>query len=156
MMLAHSVAAGLDWEDPAPGEARIGGHPEHIAVDLVCNLTLYANDDLVGVLDRTLRLWRDYGPVGATKLEGRAPGDLLESITGLEVEDFLALGFALVVQRLNWEPGLPWRLADSFGSDMDEAKKAAFLEYMSRTPGEMTQRLRSVPPRSGLGRHGLP
>ena len=64
LMLSHAVGAGLNWPETDPDEPRIGGHPEHIAVDFVCNQTLYGDDDLVGVLDRTLRLWRDYGCVG--------------------------------------------------------------------------------------------
>jgi hypothetical protein len=148
LMLTHAVGASLNWPETEADEPRIGGHPERIAVDFVCNQTLYGDDDLVGVLDRTLRLWRDYGSVGAPKLGGRQPAELLESITGLEIEDFLALGFTLYLQRLQWTPGAPWRLADTFGSDMDEAKKAAFLAFVARTPEQMTDRLRRSPPRS--------
>jgi hypothetical protein len=149
VMLTHTVAVGLNWGDTPPGEPHIGGFPEHVASDLVCNQTLYSGDDVISVLDRTLRLWREFGAVGADKLGGRHPAELLERITGLEVEDFLALGFALYVQRLNWAPGQPFRLADTFGSHMAEEKKAAFLQYIARTPYEMTNRLRSDPPRSG-------
>ena len=77
LMLSQAVGAGLNWPETDPDEPRIGGHPEHIAVDFVCNQTLYGDDDLVGVLDRTLRLWRDYGCVGAPKLSGREPSELL-------------------------------------------------------------------------------
>ena len=86
LMLSHAVGAGLTWADTPAGGPTIGGHPEHIAADLVCNQTLYGSDDLVGVLDRTLRLWREYGFVGSEKLGGRQPAELLESITGLEIK----------------------------------------------------------------------
>lgn len=148
VMVSHAIGASLKWSEPTPHQPKIGGFPEHIAADLVCNNTLYDSDDLVSVLDRTVRLWRDFGNIGAIKLDGRHPAKLLENITGLEVEDFLSLGFALYVHRLEWTPGSPGRLADTFRSGMEEEKKAAFLSYVARTPEEMTERLRSTPPRS--------
>ena len=155
LMLSHAVAAGLSWGGTSPGGPTIGGVPEHIASDMVCNQTLYNSDDVVSLLDRTLRMWRQYGAVGADKLGGRQPAALLESITGLEIEDFLALGLALYLHRVNWAPGTPGRLADTFGSDIAEDKKASFLGYVARTPDDMTQRLRSAPPRSRWDSHGL-
>ena len=148
MILSHAVGTSLNWGEPQEGEPRIGGFPEHIAVDLVCNQTLYSSDDMVSVLDRTSRLWRDFGHHGAPEIGGRDPAALLETITGLEVEDFVALGFALYAHRAAWVPGQPMRLMDDFGCDMEPAKKTAFLEIVARTPEALKEALQVSPPRS--------
>lgn len=147
-LLCHCVADSLHWGPAQVGEAKIGGFPERLAVDLVCNQTLNNADDAIGVLDRTRRLWRDFGKFGAPKIGGRDPAALLREITSLEVEDFIALGFALYANRMAWRPERPPGLADDFVCDMDGEKKAAFLRLTARTTEAMTQALRDTPPRS--------
>jgi hypothetical protein len=149
LMLSHAAAVSLDWGEAPEGSGIIGNFPEHVAADLACNQSLYNKDDLLSVLDRTLRLWRDYGRYGAPLMDGREPIALLEEASGLELEDILALTFALYAHRLEWKPGAPFRFADDFGCDMEAEKKEAYLKMVCRTPEEMTARLRTKPPRSG-------
>jgi hypothetical protein len=147
-MLSHCVADTLVVEGATKQEAKIGRFPERLAVDLVCNQTLNSIEDPVSLFDRTIRLWRDFGDVGAPCIGGRDPATLLQEITSLEVEDFVAMGFALYAHRLAWRPGRPLALADDFGCDIDEGSKRAFLAHTSRSLDEMSQTLKTTPPRS--------
>ena len=147
-MLSHCVADTLVVEGAAAEEAEIGRFPERLAVDLVCNQTLNRVEDPVGIFDRTIRLWRDFGAFGSPFIEGRDPATLLHEITSLEVEDFAAIGFALYAHRLASGPGRPLALADDFGCDIDDGRRRAFLAHTSRSFDEMTQTLKTTPPRS--------
>ena len=109
---------------------------------------------MVSVLDRTSRLWRDFGHHGVPEIGGRDPAALLETITGLEVEDFVALGFALYAHRAAWVPGQPMRLMDDFGCDMEPAKKTAFLEIVARTPEALKRGIAGLATKVGLGSSG--
>ena len=64
------------------------------------------HDDVLGALDRTLRLWIDYGDETRTQL-GHSASELLQLAVGLDVQDILGFGFALLAHSITWKPGDP-------------------------------------------------
>jgi len=105
------------YEDRGGSEQKIAGLPADLAVHLVVNHFFNATEDTAGLLDRTIRLWRDYGPGQAHRLYGGLqPTEILEQATGIEVEDFLAMAFAVWSFHMAWEPGKPIAL----NSDLHE------------------------------------
>lgn len=145
-MLTHTVGVDLNWGDAMGDEGeKFGGFPENVAVDLISNQTFYDSDDIVSVIDRNHRLWRDYEAVTSELLDGFAPNDLLRAACGLDVEDFFAYGFALIALPMAWEPGKPFGIYDDFGGDTNTVKKRKFIGIVSRTVEELTQRMAEEP-----------
>jgi hypothetical protein len=139
LLLTHAVAATFANEPPDAGE-RIGGFPAPVAVDLSCNLDFNASRDVYAVIDRTLRLWRKYGEVGA-KLVSADPAKLLQNATGLEVEDLVAFGFAIWTALDAWEWGTPILVNRDLVPNADPIKWATFLEMVASTPEEAATRV---------------
>jgi len=139
-MLTHSVASTLGTQH-SEHPRLLGGVSEDLAIDIVCNQAFNESDDIYSVIDRHVRLWRDFGPVGAAKLGGQLPAHLVKAATGIELEDFLALGFSLFSFMNSWTWGGPQKLAEDFSSDMDPRIRAIFLDYVAATQEELQPRL---------------
>ena len=113
IMLTHALGAvlGLDDDD---GE-MLGEIPAHMMLYLVQNHALYQEDDAYASIDRTIRLWRDFGP-RATGAKLRAePAELLREATGLDLEDLLAMGFAAWGSANAWSSDEPLLMSANFG-----------------------------------------
>lgn len=149
IMLTHAVGSTLSAVREDEGR-MLGVFPAHQLLNLARNQALYEEDDVYSSVDRTLHLWREYGP-RVWRAEGlRAePAELLKEATGLELEDMLALGFAAWAYSTQWEPDRPLLLnaKDMGGIAMAEEKIQAFLGLVSATPEEL---------RSGLVRANSP
>lgn len=135
LMLSHVVAADFYTGPPDDGD-MIGGLPAKLAVDIVNNQGFNSREDVMSLLDRTLRLWRTYGEVGASKIGGRLPADVLADITGLEIEDILSMAFGIWAHSSNWNFGDPLLLNLGLHPDMDPAKWERFLALVAGTPEE--------------------
>lgn len=140
LLLTHAVAAGFSTRDPDT-EDQIGGVPAQLAVDLVTNFAFNSSEDLIALLDRTLRLWRDLGGVARERLGGPSPAEILTEVTGLELEDLLAMAFAVMSHRMSWSVGEPVLLNPGLHPGMDRDKWSAFLDLVGVTPDEMADRL---------------
>ncbi len=114
---------------------------------MLSNQAFHDQDDIYSVLDRHLRLWRDYGPAVASMLGDRSPSELFIAATGIQVEEFLALGLALFAHFLAWKPGQPMRLLDDFNSDIPVRTKEAFLKMTAASIDELSVSCQA-PPRS--------
>jgi hypothetical protein len=148
VMLSHAIAAVNQIEDERPADGpTLVGFPEDLALDMVRNQAFYDQDDIYSVLDRQLRLWREYDPRVTSILDGNTPGELLEAATGLSVKDVLALGMALYAHFLGWKPGLPARLLDDFNSDLPDQTKESFRQLVAATMDELAAQCQT-PPRS--------
>lgn len=99
-MLVHTVADTLR-DRRTPGEPRLGGLPQSLAMELVRNQLFHQADDPGDMLARHRRLWRDYGPPAAAATGLRAdPWTLLSDTLGAEPDDILALAFALYAHSI--------------------------------------------------------
>jgi hypothetical protein len=104
--LVHAVGDTFDAGDPSAAD-RIGRWPSDAVLDLVANYGFHEGDDKWALLLRTATLWRHHGHLAEGHFEGRTAIDLLVEATGLEPEDFLALGFALTAHSAAWNPASP-------------------------------------------------
>jgi hypothetical protein len=134
-MVVHALAQGMGRDEDTTGQ-KVAGLPARMAVDLVCNGVFHRTYDLYSVIDRHVRLWRTYGHFGRGPLDGKDPAELVVEATGIEVEDFLALGFALQAHILGWNLDKPIHLVEDF-SDIDPGVREAFLKHVAATPEEM-------------------
>jgi hypothetical protein len=74
---------------------------------VLMNLGALGNqDDVYASIDRTVRLWREFGAHTVREL-GVPAADLFARCAGVEIEDALAIGFALMAHAMSWEPGQP-------------------------------------------------
>jgi hypothetical protein len=148
-ILSHAIGVDLTWDDAMnETDETFGGFPERVAADLISNQAFYDSDDIVFILDRNHRLWRDYEGQAAQKMGGRTPTDLLVEACGLEIEDFFAYGFALLAYPLGWEMGKPFGMYSDFGGDTNHHKKQTFTRIISRTVDQLVERVLSDPPHS--------
>ncbi len=145
LLFVHAVAEGLAAEPSDDGQT-IGRMPARLAAEMVRNTAFYETDDLYAAIDRQVRLWRDFGAAGCAELGGVHPADLVVDITGIEVEDFLALGFAVISHAMAWDPGQPLYLDEGFGA-VDAARREAFLSHVASTREQLRTAL-AAPARS--------
>lgn len=138
MVLTHAVAASLTV-GLHEGAELIGGLPDQFAVDMVINHGFNSSEDTLAVLDRTIRTWRDYGPAVAGRFNGTLPTDLIVEATGLDLEDFLAMAFAVWAHRLNWKLGDPQLVNPQLYPGMDQGRWNRFLDLLAGTPEELAQ-----------------
>jgi len=145
LLFVHAVADGLAAEPSDDGQ-MIGRMPARLAAEMVRNAAFYETDDLYAAIDRQVRLWREFGAAGRAELGGVHPTDLVVDITGIEVEDFLALGFALMSHTMAWDPGKPLYLDEGFGA-VDAERREAFLSLVASTREDLRMAL-AAPARS--------
>jgi hypothetical protein len=132
LMLIHTLAAMMQRRVATPSSSTLGGIPEDLALEMIRNQEFNKTEDLFAAMDRTIRLWKDYGPAAAHHVGGRQPTDLLKVATGIELENFFALGFALLAAMGQWSPeSSSVALADDFGADIDDTIKESFLRAVA-------------------------
>ena len=135
IMLTHAFGSAFGLEEKHTDE-EICGVPAHMLMYLVRNAALYREDDAYAAMDRTVRLWREFGPkVRRAKLRAE-PANLLREATGMEIEDLLALGFAAWATEHMWSPEKPLLLARDFGGAMSEDRIEVFLSVVTAGLGE--------------------
>lgn len=147
VLLVHAVGDQLSATKGGDDLETIGGMHGRLVLDMVANSDFYESDDPWAAIDRYVRLWRSHGSVCENLLGGKVSIDLLREATGLELEDFLALGFALFANVLAWRPGAPMLFNLQPGVQMDPAVISRFLQLFSATPAQMRAALAT--PRSG-------
>ena len=82
-MLCHVLAAMNDQQRTDPSPAVIGGVQADLALEMIRNQDFYRNEDLYSLLDRVIRLWRDYGAATTDRHGGRKPPSSLLRRRGL-------------------------------------------------------------------------
>jgi hypothetical protein len=127
IMLSHAIGTLLSDEKGSQKEEELAaGVPLDTTLSVLQNSIFYQNDDLYSRLDRTLRLWIDYGQSLRREVPRKAPAQLFLEASGLEIEDALALAFAAFTRSLQWEPGEPYLLNHDLGVRVEAEKMAAF------------------------------
>lgn len=147
ILLTHAVAVDLNADDDDIG-LKIGGYPAHLAMEVLRVGLLGEHDDIYATIDRVIGLWREYG--SRTSLTRAAPADLLREATGLEIEDFLALGFAFLSIPMGWAPGKEFVITKDLGIEMDRATVEKFLGIVTTTPDNLAAALKKAHPRFGF------
>ncbi|MEQ1873939.1 MAG: hypothetical protein ABL953_09445 [Ilumatobacteraceae bacterium] len=100
----HAVADNLR-DHPIEGSGDYTEEQKNSLMLVMMNLgTIGGTDDIKASIDRTVRLWNHYGERARSRT-GSSATELLVQATGLEPEDFLAVGFALYAYAENWKPG---------------------------------------------------
>jgi hypothetical protein len=140
VLLAHAEAAALSSRRTGPDE-QIGGWPVRAVLDLASNWLFHTGDDRWAMVARAATLWRVYGPLAKKHTGGRSAVDLLLAATGLEPEDALALTFALAAHSMEWTPDKAVTLRLDQGIEMDPARVAAFVRFVSGTPADFAAKL---------------
>lgn len=133
-LLVHTVAMGLNAE-PRAGDQTIGGHPAHLAMEIVRNELFHAGEDTFALIDRHVRLWRDFGARVTTPAPRAAPVELLSEAAGTDLIALLAAGFGLWAYISAWEPWQPYPLPKPIAPGLVD-DMAAVLRLLARTPEE--------------------
>lgn len=128
--LSHAAATMLDSR-PSSDDERLGGLPTSLAMELLRNAYFHRGDDDWSVIDRFVRLWNVFGKRPLRNALSRSPAEVLLERTGLEVEDFLALGFALWAPAGVWERGRDITSPLDFAPRYDPTKVESFLREVS-------------------------
>jgi hypothetical protein len=130
ILFTQGVAMTLNT-DQDPAQEGVEDKPAQLALEVVRNSFLYEHEDTWATIDRVARLWKDFGArLKRFKLRGD-PAALLAEATGLELEEILGLGFALLAHSMQWEPGKPPYFKEDMGSGMAPAKIQAFVSLIS-------------------------
>jgi hypothetical protein len=99
VILAHAMGGTLEADEA--NATRLGDMPAYLLLEVVRTALLGHTVDIEASLDRTVRLWREYGPrVTRGSLE-ETPLELLVEATGLDIIEILAFAFALLARRIN-------------------------------------------------------
>ncbi|HEX2049075.1 MAG TPA: hypothetical protein VHJ34_00410 [Actinomycetota bacterium] len=139
ILLAHAVGTTLAASED--DSETLGNVPTYIVMEIVRLGLLYQHDDMYSAIDRHDRLWLEYGArVERVRLRA-APQQLVMEATGLDLEDILALGFALVATAMAWRPDRPPYLAESFGA-VDDAVRERFFRLVADTEEGFNRRFR--------------
>lgn len=145
MFAAHLLGELMEPDEPGADEPLVAGLPQTLAIELFVNQHFNSVNDVHSLLERSLRLWSVDTPKIKVLCAGRTPADLVRQATGIEVEDFLALGFGFMAHALTWKPGQPPFVAETLGVGMDEAVRQAFLSHVAATPAWFKERFASTP-----------
>lgn len=131
VFLCHAIASVREAEARPDDESVVAGFPAGLAMDIVRGQAFQDEDEPFFALDRTLRLWMDYGHLAAPLLGGGQAAELFRTATGVEVQDFVALGFSLFAHFAAWHPGDLIRVDSDLGPGVDELVRERFLKAVT-------------------------
>jgi len=133
-MLTHAVGDGMGAHTrPSANEARLGGLPEHLALEMICSGAFTRQGNHGNLLGRTLLLYRDYGARVAAPLRD-TPLRLAEDALGLPLLQALAIGFHYYGSVLQ-QRALRADLAVPRPDYVDEVAPSAVDAFLSRFAG---------------------
>lgn len=139
ILLSHGIASGLhSGEDDG---RTLAGFPAKLVMEILRIGLLYQSDDPFAAIDRFSRLWLEYGDKVERVSLRASPRDLLRDATGLEIEDILAMGFALLAHTMNWTPDEDYApyLRPEFGT-IDQDRVDRFVDLVSDDLGGLKAR----------------
>lgn len=131
--ILFSHAIGSTIQEPRHDDTPLSIDEQKRLMLTMMNLGMLGeHQDIYSSIDRTTRLWREYGAIAQEGL-GATAVDLLVEATGLEPEDFLAVGFLLLAHSLAWRPGSPVALARQLYDEMPPEVREVSLRLMSQS-----------------------
>lgn len=143
ILFTHLLGATL--RDPSEARQLTIEERQRLMLALINLGSLSESRDIYSAIDRTFRLWREYGHIAAKRLDATADA-LLKRFTGAELVDFVAVGFALLAHVMAWEPGQPFLLNPTIHDGAAQAPVEAVLKVLGHTLEEAQAHLRD--PRS--------
>jgi hypothetical protein len=146
VLLVHLAGNAL-CQERQPGEARLCGTAESLAMEMNANNLFNDRDDNGDLLARYRMLWLDYG----TRLRRYAPrlppAGMLREATGIGLDEMIALAFAYWGYLQGRGPGDPVRVKAMAAPAMTipRADVETFLGLFSCAPATLAQELRQCP-----------
>lgn len=119
------------------------GMSEMLFMELVRNSVFNSTDDAAGLIDRHFRLWTVYNPTKPKHIS-TPPAKLFESLMGVALEDFWALGWGLYASVLAWKTGDPPGMRRDFGLSLDPAVVESFWALVGVEQAELRDQCRSA------------
>ncbi len=129
-ILVHAISSA-SYRARRQESGELSGAPADLAMEIICNQAFNSQQDYYASIDRHVRMWREIGDNVRHHSITKHPTELLQEATGLELEDILALGFALWAKAMEWTPqqtsSIPVRFVDS----VDSSQIDMFLNMVS-------------------------
>lgn len=132
ILLVHSVAMGLNSER-RENEELLGRHPASLAMEICQNQLFHAGEDTYALLDRHVRLWREFGDQVDDPTPRLLPVNHLAEATGTDLITVLSAGFALWANVSAWKPGNPFIIRKPLAPGLAQAEEEAVLGIIART-----------------------
>jgi hypothetical protein len=146
VLLVHLAGDAL-CQERQPGEARLCGTAESLAMEMNANNLFNDRDDNGDLLARYRMLWLDYGTRLKRYTPRLAPADMLREATGIGLDETITLAFAYWGYLQGRGPGDPVRVKAMAAEAMTipRADVETFLGMFSCTPADLAHELRECP-----------
>lgn len=135
LILTHALAMGLNAQRADDDGRTLGGFPASLGMEIICNEAFHESDDVYALIDRHVRLWRDFGARVSAPSPRKPPVELLEEASGLDLMTILAAGFGLYAHVRNWDGQGPFPSSKPITPGLAEANDR-LLTLFARTPEE--------------------
>jgi len=146
MLLVHLAGDALHQERQ-PGEARLCGTAESLAMEMNANNLFNDRDDNGDLLARYRMLWMDYGTRCKRYTPRLPPAGMLREAAGIGFDEMITLAFAYWAHLQGRAPGDPVRVKAMAAPAMTipRADVETFLGLFSSTPAALAEGLRQCP-----------
>lgn len=144
ILLCHLIGGHNSLAEFENQSSTIAGLPIKMVLHLVSNFHFNASIVDIVLLDRALRLWREYGEFGTAHLSGCHPADVLEEILGLTIEEVVFHTLALYHHVTKISPDDIY-LSQLRIETIDGEKSDKYLRYVSADETETAVQLRRTP-----------
>jgi hypothetical protein len=146
VLLVHLAGDAL-CQERKPGEARLSGTAESLAMEMNANNLFNDRDDNGDLLARYRMLWLDYGTRLKRYTPRLPPADMLREATGIGLDETITLAFAYWGYLQGRGPCDPVRVKAMAAEAMTipRADVETFLGLFSCTPAALAQELRQCP-----------
>ena len=146
VLLVHLAGDAL-CQERQPGEARLCGTAESLAMEMNANNLFNDRDDNGDLLARYRMLWLDYGTRLKKYTPRLPPADMLREATGIGLDERISLAFAYWGYLQGRGPGDPVRVKAMAAEAMTipRADVETFLGLFSCTPAALAQELQQCP-----------
>lgn len=135
VFLSHTVAMQLNARR-GDDERRLGGQPAGLAMEIVRNQAFHATEDRYALIDRHVRLWREFGQSVTDPSPRRPPLESLSEASGTDLMAILSGGFGLYAHVSNWELGNPFPRRKPIAQGFQE-HEGAVLGLLARDVGSL-------------------
>jgi hypothetical protein len=133
IMLVHLAADSLRQAAQPDSEQELGGLPQSLAMEFVCNQIFNEPHDIGSALSRTWALWTRHGAEVRREQLEKKPLELLEEAVGLKLPEVLAPAFAYWTMTVQDRINGPVRINAFTHLKLPPEKVEQFLGLFSTT-----------------------